>query len=181
MRHKAAIFSLLVVAGVFSIAQAAYGQGEVSDSGSKTPTKSVQPYRLDFSLYELEDGKKINTRHYSMNLNSGMNNDLKIGAKVPVPTGPSSSGGNPQFQYMDIGTSINAQLREREGDQELIIRAEASNVDLPSTTTIAPIVRQIRIEGSTLLVVGKPILIGSVDDTNSKREFQLEVTVTRLR
>jgi hypothetical protein len=180
MRHKIAFFSLLVVAGVFSIAQAAYGQAEVSDSGAKMPTKSVQPYRLDFSLYELEDGKKINTRHYSMNLNSGMNNDLKIGAKVPVPTGPSNSASNTQFQYMDIGTSINAQLRERDGDQELIVRAETSNVDLPSTT-IAPIVRQIRIEGSTLLVVGKPILIGSVDDANSKREFQLEVLVTKLR
>jgi hypothetical protein len=44
-----------------------------------------------------------------------------------------------------------------------------------------PIVRQIKISGSTLLVVAKPILIGSMDDPNSKRQFQLEVTVTKLK
>jgi hypothetical protein len=32
-----------------------------------------------------------------------------------------------------------------------------------------------------LLVVGKPIVIGSVDDPNSNRQFQLEVTVTKLK
>jgi hypothetical protein len=46
---------------------------------------------------------------------------------------------------------------------------------------LAPVIRQIKINGNTLLVVGKPILIGSVDDPNSKRQFQLEVTVTKLR
>jgi hypothetical protein len=38
------------------------------------------------------------------------------------------------------------------------------------------VVRQIKIDGDTLLVTGKPIMIGSVDDPNSKRQFQLEVT-----
>jgi hypothetical protein len=28
---------------------------------------------------------------------------------------------------------------------------------------------------------GKPMVVGSVDDPNSKREFQLEVTVTKLK
>jgi len=43
------------------------------------------------------------------------------------------------------------------------------------------VVRQIKISGDTLLIIGKPILIGSVDDPNSRRQFQLEVTVTKLR
>jgi hypothetical protein len=30
-------------------------------------------------------------------------------------------------------------------------------------------------------LLGKPMLLGSVDDPNSKRQFQLEVTVTKLR
>jgi len=28
---------------------------------------------------------------------------------------------------------------------------------------------------------GKPMVVGSVDDPNSKREFQLEVMVTKLK
>jgi hypothetical protein len=43
------------------------------------------------------------------------------------------------------------------------------------------VVRQIKISGDTLLVVGKAIMIGSADDPNSKRQFQLEVTVTKLK
>ena len=38
-----------------------------------------------------------------------------------------------------------------------------------------PIIRQIKITASTSLVLGKPMLIGSMDDPNSKRQFQLEV------
>jgi hypothetical protein len=30
-------------------------------------------------------------------------------------------------------------------------------------------------------VLGKSIIIGSADDPNSRRQFQLEVTVTKLR
>ena len=35
--------------------------------------------------------------------------------------------------------------------------------------------------GSTLALLGKPMVMGSVDDPNSKRQFQLEVTMTKLR
>jgi hypothetical protein len=32
-----------------------------------------------------------------------------------------------------------------------------------------------------VVVLDKPMLMGVVDDPNSKRQFQLEVTVTKLR
>jgi hypothetical protein len=34
--------------------------------------------------------------------------------------------------------------------------------------------------GSTIIIPGKPVIIGSVADPNSNREFQLEVTATKL-
>jgi hypothetical protein len=43
------------------------------------------------------------------------------------------------------------------------------------------VLRQLNINASTLAVLGKPMIVGSVDDPNSKRQFQLEVTVTKLR
>jgi hypothetical protein len=43
------------------------------------------------------------------------------------------------------------------------------------------VLRQLNINASTLAVLGKPMILGSVDDPNSKRQFQLEVTVTKLR
>jgi hypothetical protein len=141
--------------------------------------KPVQPYRLDFTLNELADGKKINTRHCSMDLTAGNTNEIKIGTRVPVSTGTS------QWQYMDVGTNIWANLREVGDDLQLEVRSDVSNLDIASardrSTTSAPIVRQIQINGKTLLVIGKTITVGAIDDPNSNHEFQLEVTATKLR
>jgi hypothetical protein len=84
-----------------------------------------------------------------------------------------------------VGTNIWAQLREHGDEWLLVVRSDVSNLDTSSDSEHVagfppPIVRQIKISGSTLLVVGKPILIGSTDDPNSKRQFQMEVTVTKL-
>jgi hypothetical protein len=92
---------------------------------------------------------------------------------------------NTQFQYLDVGTRIAARLEPSGGEIKLHVNSDISNLDTAAGdqrlgSVSAPIIRQIKIEGSTLLVVGKPILIGSVDDPNSKRQFQLEVTVTKL-
>jgi hypothetical protein len=161
-------------------------QEESKQSGNDQPT-GIQAYRLDFSFHEMEEGKKINTRHYSMDLTPGPGRDIKIGTRVPVSTSALADSGvkSMQFQYIDVGTSIVSRL-ERHGDElELVVSSDVSNIDVPSREAPggiqAPVVRQIKIEGSTLLVLGKPIAIGSMDDPNSKRQFQLEVTVTKLR
>jgi len=185
----------------------AHAQDENASSGRSTPEKiasqgsksqgdqhevPVKPYRLDFSVNELESGKRINTRHYSMNLADGSADELKIGTRVPVHIGPPRTGpsDNPladtQYQYMDVGTNIWASLRERGDDLQLEVRSDISNLDMSTSHDgdsgwLPPIVRQIKISGVTLLVTGKPIIIGSMDDPNSNREFQLEVTATKLR
>lgn len=141
--------------------------------------KPVQPYRLDFTFNELETGKKINSRHCSMNLTAGGANEIKIGTRVPVLTT------TPQVQYMDVGTNIWANLREVGDDLQLEVRSDVSNLDVSATrdhgSISAPIVRQIQLNGKTLLVIGKTIVLGTIDDPNSDHEFQLEVTATKLR
>jgi hypothetical protein len=158
--------------------------------------KPVQAYRLDFSFNELEDGKKINSRHYSISLDvPGDRQEVRIGTRVPVATGSfptsASSGStanpviNTEFQYLDVGTHIWCSLKELSDELELHVGSEISNIDAaphPESNGISnPVVRQIKIEGITVVVPGKPIIIGSVDDSTSKRQFQLEVTVTKLK
>ncbi|SRR6266496_633976 len=167
-----------------SIAPAQEASQENNPGAAKV--KPVQPYRLDFSFNELADGKPINTRRYSMNLTAGQSNEIKIGTRVPVATGSNPNIPSPtQYQYMDVGTNIWAQLREHGDELILAVRGENSNLDIEtgqhSGTVAPPVVRQIKIDGDTLLVIGRPMMIGSVDDPNSKRQFQLEVTVTKLR
>jgi hypothetical protein len=173
----------VVVFGLWFSLMPASAQEKAKDSADEE--KVIKPYRLDFSLNEMEDGKTINTRHYSMNLTQGEGNEIKIGARVPVTTGSSNNPTTTQYQYLDVGTRIDARLEALGGETKLHVNSEVSNLDTTTDQHLgpvsAPIIRQIKIEGSTLLVVGKPILIGSVDDPNSKRQFQLEVTATKLR
>ena len=106
-------------------------------------------------------------------------NEIKIGTRVPVQ---SEEG---KFQYLDVGTNISARLGETRGQTELFVRADVSSFAPPEPAPgkwgLAPIVRQLKMGGSVLLPLTKTTVIGSADDPNSKRQFQLEVTVTKLK
>jgi hypothetical protein len=133
-------------------------------------------YRVDISINELEDGKKVNARQYSMNLRGDDRNQLSIGTQVPVEK---EEG---KFEYMDVGTEVYCQLLETAEGLALQVRASISHIGgAPEQIGRHPVVRRFKIAGSGLLQPGKPLSLGSVDDPNSKRQFQLEATVTRLR
>lgn len=177
-----AVLGFMLCAGLPTRAQEAtpetHAKGGSAKEAHEAPDKPVHAYRLDFSVNELEDGKKINTRQYSMNLNADDANDIKIGTRVPVE----EARGN--FQYMDVGTSIWCRIEERPDGIPLVVHADISNFAVPDQASgheSHPIVRQFRINASTLAQLGKPMVVGSVDDPNSKRQFQLEITVSKLK
>jgi hypothetical protein len=178
------MFKKTVVATALLLILMAGGVGQASAQNSSTP-KAVErnempagnAYRLDFSVNEIEDGKKINARQYSMNLNAEDANEVKIGTRVPIEA---KQG---EFTYLDVGTSIWCRLGERTNGLPISVRAEVSNFAMPDkeNTGARPVLRQLEIHASTVAQLGKPMVIGSVDDPNSKRQFQLEVTVSKLR
>jgi hypothetical protein len=181
---KKIMFKKTIVAGALILTLMAGGAtGRVSAQDSSPAKaapeaeKAVNAYRLDFAVNEFEDGKKINTRQYSMNLNAEDSNEIKIGTRVPIE---SKQG---EFNYLDVGTSIWCRLGERSNGLPISVRAEISNFAMPDqqTQTVRPVLRQLSIKASTVAQLGKPMVVGSVDDPNSKRQFQLEVTVTKLR
>ncbi len=168
----------LVCAGGSSKALAQESSGPSKDTAQESMTP-LEAYRLDFSVSELEDGKKINSRQYSMNLNANTSNEIKIGTRVPVE--PKAG----EFQYIDVGTNIWSKLDVRKNGQlELAMRTDLSNFATPEQASgheSRPVIRQLKITAGTLVLLGKPMVLGSVDDPNSKRQFQVEVTVTKLR
>jgi hypothetical protein len=193
MRKAAALF-LVIVAGALSIqSRICYAQ----DNSSAKPAevrKPVPAYHLEFALNELEGGKKINTRQYGMDLIAQRQGDpayirdwgfqpkaIKIGTRVPVEI---ESG---KVEYIDIGTSIRCRMIEDEAGLSLEAHAEVSNLVPRSNTdsyrpnTPNPILRQLSIEAATAVIPGKLTTLGTVDDPDSQRQFQLEVTVTKLR
>ena len=149
---------------------------DTAKANVERPAKAAHAYCVDFSIHELENGKKLNTRHYSMDLNSGPWSEIKIGTRMPVTTGPGT------FQYIDLGTSIECELNEQDEHVALNIRTDFSNLAGPEEQhSTQPIIRQIKIDGRTVATLGKPVVIGMVDDPNSNRDFELEATVTRMK
>lgn len=138
-----------------------------------------EAYHIEFSINELEDGRKINSRQYSTDLTTAQPSEIKIGARVPAETNKEG-----EFEYMDVGTSIFAQVRETSAGQRiLVVRTEVSSFavqDANQGHDSRPIVRQMKMGGSALLPLAKTTVMGSADDPSSKRQFQLEVTVTKL-
>jgi len=177
-----AVLAFMMCGGLPSRAQEATSETIANANGAKGAhgqnERPVHAYRIDFSVNELEDGKKINTRQYSMNLNSDDADEIKIGTRVPVDSGPET------YQYLDVGTTIWCRIGERAEGIPLTVRADVNNLAIPDQANgheSRPVVRQFKINASTLAQVGKPMVVGSVDDPNSKRQFQLEVTVSKVK
>ncbi len=186
MRKVMAILFLALTSTLSSGIKSAQAQESASKAGSEKP---IHAYRLDFSLNEFEGEKKTNSRHYSIASGSrGEREEVKIGTRVPVVTSElnaNSPAVSTQFQYLDVGTHIWCSLEEHGDELELQAGSDISNIDAGQDRDIGgqptPVVRQIKLGGSTLVTLGKPIIIGSADDPASKRQFQLEVTVTKLK
>lgn len=142
--------------------------------------KPLAAYRLNFTLNELDDGKKINSRQYALNLVPGYqpSNELKIGTRVPIEA---KQG---EMQYIDLGTSIWSRMVQQGDAVELEVHADLTSFAVPDqstqTSSSMPVLRQLRISASTVATLGKPMVVGVVDDPNSKRQYQLEVTVAQL-
>ena len=122
MPKKTALWSVLILGSILwgetGIARAQ--ETSPSKGGAQTETAAdakqkssaqepLEAYHLDFAINEFEDGKKINSRQYAMNLSTNDSNEIKIGTKIPVATKEN------EFQYLDVGTNVWAQLREQIG------------------------------------------------------------------
>ncbi len=146
---------------------------EAAEKAEKDRMASSGSFQLDFAISENENGKLINQRHYMMKISGdGSANEIKIGTRVPITTGPG------QGTYTDVGTNLQAFIR---GDT-LTANAELSSLaPTEKDSGASPMVRQLKLTGRTPVVIGKPILVGSADDPYSKRQFQVEVTITKIR
>jgi len=152
----------------------------------ETPKHLQKIYKAVFLIYEVEDGKKINERTYTLPVNSvdGSPRDgsMRVGTRVPIATGTTS--GNTQYQYIDVGLNIECNVTEQEDKFIVHGNVDLSSFALPDQGTdsrnLGPILRNIRQSFTTLVLPGKPTLATTMDDVNSKKRLQIEITVTRL-
>ena len=150
--------------------------------------EAVPTYRFALSVYELMEGKRTNQRDYSVLVPAdgrGPYSKIRIGTKVPIVTGNSS--GNTQYTYTDVGFDLECSAIETTNNK-LSVRIElnfssfaTSNQNAgPHSEGLGPVIHAISQHLRTVLTPGKPQMITSVDDPNSNKRFQVEVTATRV-
>ena len=142
--------------------------------------RPIHSYHLEFSLNELEDGKKINSRQYSMDVSTASNNGrVQAGTRVPIVKADGS------VDYLDVSTRISvSHIVERDGALSIDFSCDVQSpapADGASGLGKLPILRTLSMNGAAILTVGKAAMVSVADDPNSKRQFQLEVTATQLK
>lgn len=149
----------------------------------KTP-ESQKLYKLEFVLKEVEGGKVLNARTYSTMVSVDAKNpsqnqtSIRAGGRVQYPTGV----GDPKYPFFDLGVNIDCRnIKEVERGLSLNVSADISTV--PSDTAAPAAVttfRQNRWNSTAIVPLKKPTLLFSSDDPMSKRQMQLELTVTPI-
>jgi hypothetical protein len=150
------------------------------EGGSAKPqAKDPSIYKFEFSVYELQGGKKTNARNYMIFLQERHRGAVKVGNRVPVAT--SKDGG---FQYIDVGLNIECRFEDMNGGVNLSGTFDLASIIAPEQgggMVTNPVIRQLKQDADSYLVPGKPTIIASIDDTNTPRTVQVEVTATKVK
>ena len=145
-------------------------------------------FKLAFVMYELDDGKRTNQRDYMMiGRTDNHPSSIKVSTRVPIYT--EVKGNDKAYTYIDVGLRINCSLKEQMDrrvqlncDIEIssFLRPEQIVGAVGKAGTEAPVLRTTRTESWALLTLGKPAVFTTVDDVNSTKRMQIEVTATKL-
>jgi hypothetical protein len=159
------------------------------DSGeNREPAATNNFFKLAFVMYEVDDGKRTNQRDYMMiGRTDNQPSNIRVSTKVPITT--MEKGGDKAYTYTDVGLRINCSMKEQVDhrlqlhcDIEIssFIRPEQIANATGNAGLAAPFIRTTRTESWALLTMGKPAILTTVDDINSTKRMQIEVTATKM-
>lgn len=137
-------------------------------------------YKLDFVVKELEGGRTVNSRSYSMTVATPSNgkSSIRTSSQVPFQTSPG------QWTRSGIDTNLDCfQITEIPAGLSLTVVAQVdSMLEEPSTAESGhPILRHNEWNSAVILPIKKPTVIFSSDDVASKRQMQVELTATPIK
>lgn len=132
-------------------------------------------YRVTFTLTELENGKRVAGRRFTMMVWGTERTTLRQGQRVPVTTASDKKDSDTavQVQYVDIGLNLQATIDGR----RLSTKVEESAVVPGAGAGQNPTIAQTVLEGSSGFQPGVAVVIGTLEEPGSTRRQEVEVTV----
>ena len=146
--------------------------------------KTKKIYRLTYTMTERDGAKPIGVQHFSIIVASGSKTDFKQGSRIPIVVATNAApGSNTEVTYLDIGQEIEASLDGYLDGVRLRTKIVQSSVaeDKPGVGTQDPVIRQTTLEGTSTLVQGKSLVLGSLDVPGSTRHQEVEVVSELVR
>jgi type II secretory pathway component GspD/PulD (secretin) len=149
-------------------------------------------YRVTYTLTELDAGKTVSTQHFSMLLCDGEHTTMKEGNKIPIATGTYANGVaatspsseiQTQFTYLDVGMNFDTTIAVSGNSVRLKSKVEDSSLDQPVTIAgvTEPVVRQSVLDGTSVLTLDKPFMLGTIDIPNTARHMDIAVLIEPIK
>ncbi len=174
------------------VVQAPAAQLIVADKLIHDLDHATKTYRVTYTLTELDAGKTVSTEHFSMLLGDGERSSLKEGNKIPIATGTYANGVaatspsseiQTQFTYLDVGMNFDTTITVSGTTVRLRSKVEDSSLDQPVTIAgvTEPVVRQSVLDGTSVLSLDKPFMLGTIDIPNTARHMDIAVLVEQIK
>ena len=143
------------------------------------------PYRLTYTLTEMDGNKRLASHRYEIVLDAGWDvpaAQLRLGTKVPIETGEFQASASAQttISYIDVGLNIEASLKQFANGLQLRSHVIQSAVDPQQSVAKQPVIRQTDFRSDILLNEGKSLTIGNVDMPGTTHTLQIEVVLNKL-
>jgi type II secretory pathway component GspD/PulD (secretin) len=143
-------------------------------------------YRITYNITETDSGKRIGAQSFSLVAIAGEKTVFKQGSRVPIVTGSydaAASIANTQVQYQDVGMNIEVTVNGDVDGLRLRSKVEQTNVADEKSGVGAqdPIVRQTVLEGTASMMLGKSLMLGSLDIPGTTRKQEIEVVAELVK
>ena len=189
MRTKS-LFTLALALLLTGIAWLPQTVGQEAPKEGEAQLKPSDSYKVEFTVSELDSGKKFNSRSYSMLIRAEAIpkftdvKTLRIGSKVPYSTSTVTGSFSNAIQYQDVGMNIDCRLLPM-GNGNVVIGAtwdytslgdkQESNIDAQH-----PVFRQVRSNVESVVHLDKPTALAEIDDVASTHRYVFEVKATKM-
>lgn len=153
------------------------GQEQSETSAKKEAPPDFSIYRVSYRVNEVEDGKTVNSRSYTLMTQVGNRASTRIGSQVPYSTGK-------DVQYQNVGMNIDCELLKQGGNLLVSTRLNMNTVagkEMMPSGAQNPVFGTFQVQDVTSATIGKAAFVGSIDDVASNRHYLIEVTVTAAK